>query len=387
MASAVLTAEEVKNRILDGGLADLIELKAERKGNSVYIPELKISITPNVHEVRENFVNIVFVLWSDEWEREMIEVSVGAGKDTESALGMALGMFAYSFMNGLKNVADNRPAGKVTSYFNGNEHKWTIYASNITGAGKGKPDAVSEYWELIGSDIVRRLGNQKINYVKVYTSKNGSNVICECRINDVPAPALSKKLETVTENWNVDGFISEKQFFFIVQDDDTIKKYRYAGKAGKEKLFEAVAEYMKLYSKVTTEEEFMSIVDDTAKITGDRTLAEECHCFIPEMCAERVFADMLHIGDGIMLLRPDDQAAEAFRSQLSDYMPIQEAVFRVFNSDILGDRQKRDEVFSQFVSMSSLKNVIDQAREKDATVDGLAVQQMIYHVDVDFELR
>ena len=223
MASAVLTAEEVKNRILDGGLADLIELKAERKGNSVYIPELKISITPNVHEVRENFVNIVFVLWSDEWEREMIEVSVGAGKDTESALGMALGMFAYSFMNGLKNVADNRPAGKVTSYFNGNEHKWTIYASNITGAGKGKPDAVSEYWELIGSDIVRRLGNQKINYVKVYTSKNGSNVICECRINDVPAPALSKKLETVTENWNVDGFISEKQFFFIVQDDDTIK--------------------------------------------------------------------------------------------------------------------------------------------------------------------
>ncbi|MBR3536104.1 MAG: hypothetical protein IKN85_09765, partial [Oscillospiraceae bacterium] len=80
-------------------------------------------------------------------------------------------------------------------------------------------------------------------------------------------------------------------------------------------------------------------------------------------------------------------AAEAFRSQLSDYMPIQEAVFRVFNSDILGDRQKRDEVFSQFVSMSSLKNVIDQAREKDATVDGLAVQQMIYHVDVDFELR
>ena len=72
MASAVLTAEEVKNRILDGGLADLIELKAERKGNSVYIPELKISITPNVHEVRENFVNIVFVLWSDEWETEMI---------------------------------------------------------------------------------------------------------------------------------------------------------------------------------------------------------------------------------------------------------------------------------------------------------------------------
>ena len=104
MASAVLTAEEVKNRILDGGLADLIELKAERKGNSVYIPELKISITPNVHEVRENFVNIVFVLWSDEWETEMIEGSVGAGKDTESALGMALGMFAYSFMNGLKKA-------------------------------------------------------------------------------------------------------------------------------------------------------------------------------------------------------------------------------------------------------------------------------------------
>ena len=135
MASAVLTAEEVKNRILDGGLAGLIELKSERKGNAVYIPELKISITPNVHEARENFVNIVFSIWSDEWETELTEVSVGAGNDTESALGMALGMFAYSFMNGLKNVAENRPAGNVTSYFAGNEHKWTVYASNITGAG------------------------------------------------------------------------------------------------------------------------------------------------------------------------------------------------------------------------------------------------------------
>jgi hypothetical protein len=198
---------------------------------------------------------------------------------------------------------------------------------------------------------------------------------------------LSKKLETVTDNWNIDGFVSEKQFFFIVQDDDTMSKYRYAGKAGREKLFEGVAEYMKLYSKIESEEDFMSIVDETAKITGDRTLAEECHCFIPEICAERVFADMLHIGDTMMLLRPDDQAAETFRSQLSDYLPLRDSVFRVFNSDILGDRQKKDEVFSQFVSNSSLKSVIDQAREQDATVDGLAVQQMIYHVDVDFELR
>ena len=387
MASAVLTAEEVKNRILDGGLSELIELKSERRGNSVYIPELKISITPNVHEARDNFVNIVFSVWSDEWETEMIECSVGAGKDTESALGMALGMFAYSFMNGLKNVADNRPAGNVTSYFAGNEHKWTVYASNITGAGKGKPDEVSEYWDLIGKDIVRRLGDQKITYVKVYTSRNGSNVICECRINDVPVPVLSKKLETVTEKWNVDGFVSEKQFFFIIQDDDTMRKYRYAGKEGREKLFNAVAEYMKLYSKINSEEEYMSIVDDTAKITGDRTLAEECHCFIPEICAERVFADFLHIGDDMLLLRPDDQAAEAFRSQLSDYLPLQNAVFRVFNSDILGDTKKKDEVFSQFVSMSSLKNVVDQAREKDATVEGLAVSQIIYHVDIDFELR
>ena len=144
---------------------------------------------------------------------------------------------------------------------------------------------------------------------------------------------------------------------------------------------------MKLYGKVNSEEEFMSIVYDTAKITGDRTLAEECHCFIPEICAERVYADFLHIGDGMILLRPDDQAAEAFRSQLSDYMPLQEAVFRAFNSGVLGDRHKTDEVFSSFVSQSSLKNVVDQAREQDATVEGLAVQQIIYHVDVDFELR
>ncbi len=387
MASVILTAEEVKNKILDGGLSGSTKLKTERRGDSVYLPELKMSITPDVQEVRNNFVNLVFVIYSEEWETEMVECSVGAGKDTASALEMALGMFSFSFMNGLENLSENRPAGKVTSRFAGYDHNWTVYASNITGAGNGKPEEVSEYWQLIGPDVVRRLGNQKLTYVKVYTSKSDTNVVCECRINDVPSPELSKKLETVTEKWNIEGFVSEKQFFFLVQDDDTMRKYRYAGKAGREKLFDGVAEYMKLYGSISSEDDFMSIVDETAKITGDRTLAEECHCFIPEICAERVFADILNIGDAMLMLRPDDQAAEVYRCQLSDYIPLRNAVFAVFNSGILGDKDRNNEVFSRFVTMSSLKNVIDQAKEKDATVNGLAVGQIIYHVDVDFELR
>ena len=45
--SKMLTKEEILHRILDGEFSSFIELKSETKGDSLYIPELKMNIKPD----------------------------------------------------------------------------------------------------------------------------------------------------------------------------------------------------------------------------------------------------------------------------------------------------------------------------------------------------
>lgn len=94
---------------------------------------------------------------------------------------------------------------------------------------------------LLKEDIIKRLGNQKAVCVKVFNSALESKVIGECKINDIFVPELGDKIAEIAKKWVTDGYVTEKQYFFIVQDDDTISDYPYAGEEGKDRLRSNVA--------------------------------------------------------------------------------------------------------------------------------------------------
>lgn len=385
----VMTKEEILGRILGGELSDYIELKSETRGDRIYVPEFKMEIKPIVYEVKERFVNLGFDMYSDLWGAHFFECSVGLGNDCSSAYGMAIGTFAFSFMQGLKTVADNHVKSSLTSSFAGREHKWKVYESNVVATGKKDEKRVkSDYWNLLKDDIVKRLGNQKAVCVKIFNSNYESKVTGECRINDVPVPELGEKVGELAKKWEKEGYKSEKQFFFIIQDKNTVTEYPYAGRAGEAILRSAVAEYLKVFSQIKSQEEYSNIVETTAAITGDKTLAAECLCFVAEMCAERVFDEVFTLGDSFALCRPDDSTYDTYKCQLSDYMPIRRAVFDTFSSGVLGE--KTNQVFNQLVYMSSLRNLMDQIEaqgKKPEELKGMVVGHMLYSVPQDFEIR
>lgn len=55
----ILTKEEILSRILDGDFSNLIELRAETRGEIIYIPELEMSIKPLVLDVKELFALVL----------------------------------------------------------------------------------------------------------------------------------------------------------------------------------------------------------------------------------------------------------------------------------------------------------------------------------------
>ena len=382
----LLTKEEILSKLLGGEFSDYIEFESETQDDCIYIPELEMNIKPIVFEASERLVSLGFNMYSDVLRSQFFECSVGLGENCESAYGMAIGTFAFSFMQGLKNLSDNNVKYKAVSEFAGHPHSWNVFASNIVGKGQsGESHAPSDYWELLNEDIIKRLGNQKVTYVKVFCANHESNVIGECRINDIPVPELGEKVASIGKNWSNAGYKSEKQFFFIVQDDSTIVDYPYASLDGREKLRSAVAEYLKVFSNIRSQKEYENIVDTVTAITGDKTLASECYSFITEICAERYFEGTFICGDSFNLFYPDNTSVTSYKSQLSDYIPIKEAVFNTFSSNVLGENT--DRVFGQLVEMSSIYNAYQQARQSNPDPKGLRVDCMIHNVPADFEIR
>ena len=382
----VLTKEDILRRILGGEFSSFIELKSVTKINTIYIPELELSITPTVIEVSERMVSLYFEIYSDTLKTYFHERSTGLGKDSETDYGMAIGTFAFSFMQGLKAVADNDVKYRITSEFAGHSHSWSVYCSNIAGTNSGeKNHDISDYWQLLKDDIIKRLGNQKAVYVKIINSILESNVIAECSINDIVVPELSVKLSEISRKWKSSGHKIEKQSFFIVQDDDTIIDSPYTGKKGQAELCLNVAEYMKNFNKISSREECDNIIETTAAVTGDRLLAEDCFFFIPQICAERHFNDIFIYNDELRFAFPDNNTVTSYKCQISDYTRIMDAVYDILNSGLFGEDTKL--VSAKFAGVSPLYNDYKKIKEKGVNTKGLNVSYMLYDVSEDFEVR
>lgn len=379
-----MTKEQVLAHILNGGLARLTTLQTQRRGRTVYLPELQFSIEPVVDRITDNTAGIFFRMYSALWKTDLIEFSSGVGPDAQTALGLSLGTFAFSFLQGLKNIADHRSKETVTSGFAGNPHKWEVYAGNLTGTGQKTAPAVSEYWELIRDDVIKRLGNQNAVYVKIFLGKIGDHISGECRINDIPVPEISKKIAAVAEQWSAAGYVSEKQFFFLVQEPETKTAYPYEGTEGDAKIQKAVDTYLQLFSLVDSQEMYDRIIADTDSVIHDFTLATECRRFIADIIAEHFFQDKLQVDDALTIRYPDGKAVTAYRTQLSDYPAIRKAVFHALDTKLLGDRTKA--VFSHLITMSGVGKAAEiydaQGKTGISTVSGFEL-----NVGADFTVR
>ena len=225
--------DAVERYILHQGLAEVLSFATQQREDCLYLPALQMTVHTEVQECRQNAVTLGFHMYSEKWEKPMYECCAGMAADARTAVGQALGSFAFSFMSGLKAAAKGIHPREITSEFAGHTHRWQVYLSDLVTVGSKKESEAAHptevYWELLKEDIIRRLGNQTFVYVKIYAAKLPDEVIGECRIDDVPIPELGDKIAKMAETW--DGgdaeryFVADKQFFFIEQSPETLLPY------------------------------------------------------------------------------------------------------------------------------------------------------------------
>lgn len=378
-------------RVLES-LHGCLETKDEIKNSKIFCPEWNITITPEIDQLENQMAVLNFYIDCPDWEEPLFECCAGTGKDTDSAIGMATGSFLFAFMQGIAVMQHGEDGVPLESEFNGKTHRWSVYKSNVVGTGESTGDdddakaVTSVYWNLLKEHIAKRLGNQKMCYVKIYAAKavgaDGEQVTGECRINDVPSAELGALVGEIAAKWDVKQFTSQKQFFFIKQEPETILPYPYSVNKINV-LREKVRTALELFGGIQTQEDYDNFPDKLFDALGDQTLTEECFSFLPEICAERAFGQITFSEE--LQFSTDSGLVTVYKNQLADFYPLGNLMFGLFDSGIFGEHT--NDLYRLLISLSSIGSGVQQLREQGKELEGCRMAALIFNVSEDFEIR
>ena len=378
------TPEDVREFILDEGII----YKSERQEDSLYIPAFDLLLTPNIEQMSNTGIGIEFNMYIKKLDKYLYEYSSGMGGDITTAVGMSMSSFLISFMNTFEIMYNKCNPINITTEFAGNEHNWDVYLGNVTGMGTpgedGKGSSATYYCDIIKDDIIKRLGNQKMVYVKIYAARLPENSIGEVRFDDVAIPELSEQVRKLAEKWNVEQFGSEKQFIFIEQNPSSITPSQYDGPEGRKKMRDYVLEYLKMFKNTTTKEQYDNLVKDFGDKIGDKILSNECFGFLPEIATIRALGDRMVVSDQIQICLPDKKTINTYSTQLSDYLMLENCLIDIIRSGELGEQTKK--VWQDLIGTSALCSLYNKKQEAGDKISP-KLTTLLYNFDSNFELR
>lgn len=369
---------------------ELLYIKNEVRGSTVFVPEWNMTIAPQVEQCEDRIAVLGFRLFDADFDEPLYECCASTGKDTNSAIGSCVGSFLFAFMNGIIQMKNGENGKPLQSAFGGKNHSWSVYKSDLVGMGEqvdsDESASVSKFWEMLKGELVKRLGNQKMCYVKIFASKaigkDDEQVTGEVRVNDVPSAELSALVYKHAEGWSIEQFASQKQFFFIKQDNPT--ENPYAGESGRAALREKVKTAVELFMTVDSEETFDALPAKLTAALGDETLAQECFAFMPEVCAEHAFQGA-KFAETVEFSIGGGEPVSVYRNQLADFYPIGHAMLGLFASGVFGD--KTNDIYKALIGMSATYQGIAQVLEKGGSHETCAVAPLRFNVNGRFVIR
>ena len=366
-------------------ISEITEEENTRKDNGIFFPKWNVFVQPQVRQVTEKGIILDILINAPQWGKDLYECTVGMGSDPQSNIGLALGSFIFSFMQGIAAMEEHRDGISIETKFSGNIHKWNVYRTDIVGMGNEEMEtSVDVYWNELMEDILNHLGNQKLSYIKIFASKMGDDITGECRIDDIVSMELSKKVAQIARNWDVQGFVSQKQFFFIRQDEETIINNPYEGEEGFKLLKEKVALAAKMFYESETEEEYNSLPARLMEALEDPVLGYECYAFLPEICTENAFPDAQY-AEYVKFVYPDGRKENVYKSQLADYEILRKALFTIFSEGVFGD--DTNNIYQEYVGSSATYNCFSQMMENGSDIKYVSTTALAFMVDDGFIIR
>ena len=327
---------------------------------SIVIKKWNIFINAYPDTITDKSAVINYYISSPDWDRNIFECCASAGKDANTSVGLSNGSFIFGIMTGIKAMNENRILDEVETEFAGKKHKWKVYTSNLVNMGgdNGKPKNVNIYWDMFKDDILK----------------------------SVNIPVLADKMNEYVKTWDETDFSSDKQFFFLVQDNETYTPYPFSN----DEILKFIREYSNIVLNLKESEEAYDKLGNLAEeLTKDYSLASDLFLFLPEICADNEFYNELHSGEIVNFnFQSSQKNCSVYKTQLYTYHLIHNYLFELFREGAFNG--KENDIYLRFINMSAGYNIYSQIKadyeKKNQKLENLEVN-LGFNVDDDYEIR
>lgn len=379
-----LDLQKAQDFLLHGVLAGCFPTLSQVEGDAILLPQWQARLLPRVERLTQQQAVLGFHLEAPQWGTSLYECSAGMSSSPSQAICNAANLFFATFVQGLCQLEERLQPRPLETSFAGHPHRWEVYLSDIAAMGSSPAVTGQPWWELLGEDIARRLGNQKLCYVKIYGAKINGEVTGECRVDDVKSEELSQKVAQVVEGWPDVPFASQKQFFFLRQQEETTLPYPYLGPEGRQRRKEAVIQGSRLFRQCKTEADYDGYLPEAAALLKDATLAAECLTFLPELCAANAFPQLKE-AETVEICREGMPPERVYKNQLADYYPLWTALYEALQEGAFGE--DTNGVYQQYIGYSATYGAVRQIKEGGSQLEDCQLQPLVFQVDRDFEIR
>lgn len=344
--------------------------------DGVYIEALNLYIDTREPHVKGAVVQFIFVLKHKVFQEDLMEWVAGVGATFDEAIEEGVKSFVGSTLDAIIQALRNGEGKEVTANLLDKTHTFKLYKSNVVRQGHKISGESIDFWQLLGEDIVRRIGNKRIYLVKVYAARTANTVSCECSVNGMVYPNFTKQLNEVANSWGIDGAIySERQFFVLIQDEGTYVPYPLAQKEVDSYTLNALL----LYRECNSEAAYRDLFDKILEVCPNKSLATELYSFIPEIFTEIIFSDV-HYSDEILLIKGEERH-NVFRHQLTSY----DWIYNVVNRTIRAGYFEKSQV-DPIIRCSASLNSINDALSKGSQMEDLSMLGIAVPVPTDYEV-
>ena len=361
--------------ILLNRLHKTITEKNKIENDTIKFLSYDITIEPKIVQLeKKNSVlcTIYFYVKAPLFDYVFFDSSSSIASDEYKAIELSSDNFVYSALQGILDFLSGIFHHEIETYLLDNKKIFTVCESPMIGLGniENKEDFYNEYvgfdqengyssflWNAIYKEVPFILNNNRVSFIKTYGAKMpDGEIMVECSMNNIQNKLLENCVQNEIIKWDNNGeFFSIKQFFFILQSDATYIKYPYT----KEEIEYFVIEYVLEFEKLNGDYE--KFIESISNIIVDKNIREEIINFIPEICTENAFKDVVF--DERAAVNIGNKSYKILKTQFTSYKYIEDALIDGFSNNIF----KKD-TFNDLVHISNSYNTIYESMQNNPNI-------------------
>ncbi len=345
-------------------------------GDAFVLEEEDIYVYADVVSAKNNVAQVIFQLHHEWLSEPIIESAAASGATIQEAIALACEDF-YQHTLKLYIGALSENGVETVCGFTQFRHYFQVYRNEIHGIGKREGIIEKDYWDLLKNQLIYRLGNKKAYWIKIFTSKNRTDVVCEVRVNGIEDIELSETLLPYAKNWDCIGsYHTEKQNILFIQNEDSYEPSDFT----REQICLYTKKAIKWYEK-NGEKDRRGIREQLIKLCKDDSLAYEIYSFVPEIYCKYAYPKVEY-GNHLYIIQKDKKTRDAYQSQLQSFSYIEETVM-----EHLKNNQVHRTVIEGVIYHSANARAIKQALAQGDQIDELMIPGIGYYVKNDYIMR